>query len=166
MLTGAGWYTSAAWCAYFVKVWLMAFYSFDAVWINKNLGGSAVGNLIAIEKLNKNGFKTWVATRENKPEVGDVITWQQISNPSLGHTGIITDIGSSTYTTIEGNTAAQKDSREGDQVAQKVRTLDKLKIGSTIGGLKLIGFYRRVFTPQELAKLYFDENEKTLKFRA
>lgn len=165
MLKGVGWSTGAAWCAYFVKVFLMSFYSFDAAWLAKNITGSAQGNLNHIEDLNSKGFKTWVASTKNDPQIGDIVVWKSTTDSSKGHTGIITAINSSTWSTIEGNTAAKKEDREGDLVAAKTRPISTSKIGYRGGGLQLLGFFRRNFTPSEAAKLYFDEKEQTLKFR-
>lgn len=166
MLKGVGWSQGEPWCAYFVKVFLMSFYSFDSAWLEKNITGSAQGNLNTIENLNSRGFKTWVASRKNDAQIGDVAVWKSTADPSKGHTGIITDINDFNWTTIEGNTAAKKEDREGDLVASKTRPISTSKIGSKNGVLQLIGFFRRNFTPAEAAKLYFDTNEQTLKFRA
>jgi hypothetical protein len=166
MLKGVGWIDGLAWCAFFVKVFLMSFYSFDAAWINKNLTGGAVNNLDTIEALNSRGFKTWVASRNNDPQIGDIVVWRSTVKVGKGHTGIITAINSSTWTVIEGNTAAKKEDREGDLVASKTRPISTSKIGYKGGELQLIGFFRRNFTPSEVDKLYFDEKEQTLKFRA
>jgi hypothetical protein len=165
MLKGVGWIDGLAWCAFFVKVFLMSFYSFDSAWINKNLTGGALNNLYTIEALNSRGFKTWVASRKNDPQIGDIVVWKSTTDSSKGHTGIITAIDSSSWTTIEGNTAAKKEDREGDLVASKTRPISTSKIGYKGGGLQLLGFFRRNFTPSEAAKLYFDEKEQTLKFR-
>jgi hypothetical protein len=165
MLKGVGWSTGEAWCAYFVKVFLMSFYSFDAAWLAKNITGSALGNLDTIESLNSRGFKTWVASRKNDPQIGDIVVWKSTVKAGKGHTGIITDINSSSWTTIEGNTAAKKEDREGDLVAIKTRPISTSKIGYRGGELQLVGFFRRNFTPAEAAKLYFDTKEQTLKFR-
>ncbi len=166
MLKGVGWQSGQAWCAYFVKVFLMAFYSFDANFINKNFTGGAVNNLRVIQSLNKSGNKTWLAVTTGLPQVGDVVVWQSLKNSINGHTGIISAIDSKEITTIEGNTSAQKNSREGDLVATKIRPANKIQINATLGDLKLIGFIRRVFTEEEANKLYFDEEEQTLKFKA
>jgi hypothetical protein len=163
MLKTTGWTTGAAWCAYFVKLFLMQFYSFDRDWINKTLSGGAISNLDVISNLNKKGKFTWTADRSNNPQIGDVIVWR--TSPTKGHTGIVTNVDATTVTTIEGNTTARSTDREGDLVKIKKYPKDSLKIGQTYRTFTLLGYFRRVFTPEEISKLYYDEAEQTLKFR-
>jgi hypothetical protein len=171
LLDKQGFYNGAAWCAFFVKVFLAYFYSFDTAWISKNLTGSARGNLSTIEELNAKGDMRYIAIRKNEPQVGDIVVWENMEKGKAGqgHTGIITAITNSTWSTIEGNTGASKDTREGQLVAAKTRSIDRIKIGqySQVGSLlRLEGFYRRNFSPAELSKLYYDAESLTLKFKA
>jgi hypothetical protein len=162
-LKNVGWSDGLAWCAFFVKVFLMQFYSFDRNWINKTLNGGAINNLLTIKALNNKGFKTWVAIDTDTPQAGDIAVWKY-PKTGTGHTGIVLETyGDGTALVLEGNTTAKSTSREGDRVSKNKK---KMKIGSGQYGQVLMGYYRRVFTPEEQSKLYFDETEQTLKFKA
>lgn len=171
MLKEVGWRGGQAWCAYFVKLVYMQFFSFDREWIAKNFTGSAMGNFYHVERLNKSRTPDtrYIAIRTNTPQICDMVCWGIVGK---GHTGIITKInevradGTVMAETIEGNTSVTTRNeggrivREGEGSSFKLR---KLKIGT--GDPKLVGYVRRNFTPEERAKLYFDEAEQTLKFR-
>jgi hypothetical protein len=141
----------------------MQFYSFDREWINKTLSGGALNNLATIKALNRQGYKKWVAVETDTPQAGDIAVWKYPNGG--GHTGIVLEVyGDGTALTLEGNTSAKSTSRQGDRVAKNRK---KMKIGSLDSwGSVLQGYYRRVFTPEEQSKLYFDEAEQTLKFKA
>jgi hypothetical protein len=159
MLSSVGWYSGAAWCAYFVKAFFTQFYSFDKDFINKNFGALAVGNFNNIKKLNNS---KWVADGTNNPQAGDIVVWRK-GNTSLGHTGIILEVDDNSVTTLEGNYGIGNQ-REGDKVAKIKYSKSSFKIGSG-GELKILGFIRRVFTEDEKKNIYYDEAQQTLKFK-
>jgi hypothetical protein len=172
MIKEVGWVGGQAWCAYFVKLIYMQFFSFDREWLSKNFTGSAMGNFFQVEKLNKSKYPDtrYIAYRNNNFQVADILCWGVVGS---GHTGVITKIiekkpdGTVIAETIEGNTSVRtrnegnKIVREGEGSSIKTRTL---KIG--FGDKKLVGYIRRNFTGTEPARLYFDEAEQTLKFRS
>lgn len=162
MLKSVGWKSSQSWCAYFVKVFLMQFYSFDKDYVNKNFTGGAISNLYTIAGKNKMGDNRYLAFFEGRPQVGDVVVWRYPNGG--GHTGVVVyDYGDGNYDTIEGNTTASANSREGERVSKRKKNL---KVGQKNFTATMIGFLRRNFTPTELENLYYDENEQTMKFKS
>jgi hypothetical protein len=163
MMKSVDWVSSQAWCAYYVKLVFMQMYSFDRVWLSKNISGLAMGNLATIEKLNRQGDVRYIASRKNDVQIGDVFCMQYASGG--GHTGIVTEIlGASgngfKVKTIEGNTGASG-TREGDKTASQTRTM---VIGQdTLGGI-LKGYWRRNFTDAEREQLRYDEAQGTFVF--
>ena len=169
MMKGVGWQSGQAWCAYFVKLFMIQFYSFDREWIEKNITGSAVGNFNTVQALNKKGDKRYITVTTNSPQISDIFCQGVVGK---GHTGIVTEIVNqedssnkipSTIISIEGNTNLSG-SREGDRVLRLKRQM-AVGFASKGSSKKLIGYIRRNFTQEELDKLYFDEEELTLKFR-
>jgi hypothetical protein len=163
MIKSVGWVGGQAWCAYYVKLVFMQMYSFDRVWLSKNISGLAMGNLATIENLNKQGDNRYIAFRTNDVQVGDVFCMQYPSGG--GHTGIVTEIlGASgsgfKVKTIEGNTGASG-TREGDKTMPLTRTLTIGK--DTMGGI-LKGYWRRNFTDAEREQLRYDEQQGTFVF--
>jgi len=160
MMKVVGWQGSLPWCAYYVKLVFMQLYSFDRNWIAKNIGGGAVDNLYAINNLNKQGDKRYLAIfNDDELIVGDVFCGGVSGN---GHTGIIIEVlGKSDkgwdVKTIEGNTS-DKLVREGYRTQYLTRTL---KIGVYSGGVKIKGYWRRNFTETEIANIIYDESEGT-----
>jgi hypothetical protein len=160
MIKKVGWKSGEAWCAYYVKLVMMQFYSFDRNWLNKNLSGSAAGNFYAVQRLNRSGDTRYIIVTTNTPQVGDIVCWGRAGR---GHTGIVTEvINNNKIKSIEGNTSLDG-KREGDGVRVLSRTV---RVGSNNSeGLVLLGYIRRNFTEEEKKKLYFDEQEQTLKFK-
>lgn len=159
MMKSVGWQGGQAWCSYYVKLVFMQMFSFDRLWLSKNVSGSAMGNLFAIESLNNKGDKRYVAFRTNDVQVGDVFCLQGSKG---GHTGIVTEILSKVgdgykVKTIEGNTGASG-TREGDKTAPLTRTLT---IGQNSFGMILKGYWRRNFTQEEESRLKYDESQGT-----
>lgn len=161
MMKDVGWKSGEAWCAYYVKIVLMQFYSFDRDYINKVMTGSAAGNYYAIKNLNARNDKRYIIINSDAPQVGDVVVWGIVGR---GHTGIVTEvINKNSIRSIEGNTSLSG-AREGDGV----RTLKRnVKVGANSSeGLKLLGYIRRNFSKTELDNLYFDDKEQTLKLKS
>ena len=160
MMKAVGWKSSQAWCAYYVKLVLMQLFSFDKEWLSKNIGGSALQNLINVQNLNKKGDKKYIAFTSGKLQVGDIFC---LGIKGDGHTGIIVEIldeEKNYCQTIEGNTTS-KGAREGDKVKKLKRYL---VVGRLSGTKKVTGFYRRNFTEEELKKIRFDETKQTYVF--
>ena len=168
MMKSVGWKGGEAWCMYFCKLVYMQFYSFDREFIAKHFNGSTSdqpfdkagtvgGTVFNIKKLNKQGDKRYVFIADNTPQIADIICMQ-------GHVALVKEIIDNTHVkTIEGNTNLKGD-REGQGVEELNRTL---VVGKASKGSSKVfkGYIRRNFSQDELEKLYFDENEKTLKFK-
>jgi hypothetical protein len=142
----------------------MQFYSFDREFLAKHFNGSTSDQLIIknvggtvynIKKLNEQGDRRYIFIPQNTPQIGDIICLQ-------GHVGLVQEVISSTIVkTIEGNTNL-KGVREGEGVTENKRTLI---VGTPSFGQMFKGYIRRNFSQDELDRLYFDETEKTLKFK-
>jgi hypothetical protein len=155
MMKAVGWKGGEAWCMYFCKLVYMQFFSFDREFLAKNFSGSTGGTLQNIINLNAKGDKRYIFIKSNTPQIGDIICLQ-------GHVGLVQEVISPTIVkTIEGNTNL-KGVREGEGVTENTRTLI---VGKSSFGQMFKGYIRRNFTQDELNKLYFDETEKTLKFK-
>jgi surface antigen len=160
MMREVGWSSGQAWCAYYVKLIYMQFFSFDRQWLDRNFTGSAVGNFNQVANLNRAKDFRYITVTTNTPQVSDIVVWGQVGR---GHTGIVTEvINNNKVVSLEGNTTLAG-VREGDGSRKLTRNV-------TVGlnnreGKRFLGYIRRNFTKQELEKLYFDENEQTLKFR-
>jgi len=155
MMKAVGWKGGEAWCMYFCKLVYMQFFSFDREFLAKNFNGSTSGTLQNVINLNAKGDKRYVFLNTNTPQIGDIICLQ-------GHVGLVQEVISSTIVkTIEGNTNL-KGVREGEGVTENKRTLI---VGKPSFGQMFKGYIRRNFSQDELNRLYFDETEKTLKFK-
>jgi len=155
MMKAVGWKGGEAWCMYFCKLVYMQFFSFDREFLAKNFSGSTGGTLQNVINLNARGDKKYIFIKSNTPQIGDIICLQ-------GHVGLVQEVISPTVVkTIEGNTNL-KGVREGEGVTENTRTLI---VGKSSFGQMFKGYIRRNFTQDELNKLYFDETEKTLKFK-
>jgi hypothetical protein len=160
MMKAVGWKSSQAWCAYYVKLVLMQLFSFDKEWLSKNIGGSALQNLINVQNLNKKGDKKYIAFTSGKLQVGDIFCAKRTQG---GHTGIIVQIldeKTNYCETIEGNTDSTK-TGEGDKVKKLKRYLT---VGKKSGSMTIVGFFRRNFTEEELKKIRYDETKQTYVF--
>jgi len=157
MMKSVGWKGGEAWCMYFCKLVYMQFYSFDREFLAKHFNGSTGGTLQNVINLNAKGDKRYIFIPENTPQVADIISMQ-------GHVALVKEIIDNTHVkTIEGNTNLKGD-REGQGVEELKRTLVVGK--ASTGSSKVFkGYIRRNFSEDELSRLYFDETEKTLKFR-
>jgi hypothetical protein len=155
MMKAVGWKGGEAWCMYFCKLVYMQFFSFDREFLAKNFSGSTGATLQSVINLNARGDKRYIFIKSNTPQIGDIICLQ-------GHVGLVQEVISPTVVkTIEGNTNL-KGVREGEGVTENTRTLI---VGKSSFGQMFKGYIRRNFTQDELNKLYFDETEKTLKFK-
>ena len=131
-LTTAGWYKGAPWCAFFTKlVWKKAYADSKTLQntINRICSGGA---LMTLNNHKNNGtFKVSL-----KPIPGSIAIWRH-GNTTRGHAAIVVAVvDANTFRTIEGNTNASG-SREGDRVAEKLRTLNR---PFKADGLNLVGF--------------------------
>jgi len=155
MMKGVGWKGGEAWCMYYCKLVYMQFFSFDREFLAKHFNGSTIGTLQNVINLNAKGDKRYLFIAENTPQVADIICLQ-------GHVALVQEVISPTVVrTIEGNTNL-KGVREGEGVSENKRTLI---VGKPSFGQMFKGYIRRNFTEDELKKLYYDETEKTLKFK-
>ncbi len=155
MMKKVGWKGGEAWCAYYIKLYLMMFYSFDADFVSKHFTGSAVGNFNTVKALNAKGDKRYIVVTTDTPQVGDVFVYRYDKG---GHTGVVKEVvNNNRIVTLEGNTTLSG-VREGDGV-------ESLKRNVTVGKGGLLGYIRRNFTDTEAALLYYDENSLSLKFK-
>jgi hypothetical protein len=160
MMKSVGWQSSQAWCGYYVKLVLMQLFSFDKIWLSKNIGGLALQNFYNVQNLNKKGDTRYIAFTSGKLQVGDVFCGKRTAG---GHTGIIVQIldeKTNYCETIEGNTNSNK-SGEGDKVKKLKRYLN---VGKTSSSLTIVGFFRRNFTEEELSIIRYDEDKQTYVF--
>ena len=131
-LKQVGFYMGAPWCAFFTKlVYGEAYYD------NKMLHAAVAkccsgGALLTLQLHEDNG--TFSVGEEPRP--GAIIIWRMGAGKS-GHAGIVVSVDKdkNTMMTIEGNTNMHG-SREGDRVAQKLRTItrDFQKSGLNVTG--------------------------------
>lgn len=167
MMKKVGWRNGEAWCMYFCKLVYMQFYSFDRDFIAKNFTGSSQGTPDNIIQLNRKGDNKYVFIDKDTPQIGDIFILKNNDRSYQGHAGIVTEVlNNNLVKTIEGNTNLGG-SREGDGVFELTRTMEVGKASKVQGGggTKILrGYIRRNFTEQELSRLFYDENEKTLKF--
>lgn len=162
MMKAVGWQGGQAWCMYYCKLVYMQFFSFDREFIAKYFTGGSQVTPNNIINLNAKGDKRYIFVNTNTPQIGDIFCLENVPKDGMGHVGIITEVFTNTKVkTIEGNTSL-KGVREGDGVFELNRNLE---IGVKSGSKRMRGYIRRNFTQDELSKVYFDETEKTLKFR-
>lgn len=118
-MVGAGFRKGDAWCATFGKmVWRKAFDGELLASVNRNLNPGAKASA---DNMRKAGiFETGTV-----PEVGALVMFLHGHGPA-GHEGIVSavDIKKNAMSVVEGNTNASG-SREGDQVAEKLRTITR-----------------------------------------
>ena len=120
-LRGVGFYTGAPWCAFFGKLVYMEAYA-DNKALRLAIANNSNGS--ALETLRNHENNGTFAIGET-PKPGAMVIWRMGKGKS-GHFGIVesVDIKANTMTTIEGNTNANG-SREGDRVAEKLRTVTR-----------------------------------------
>lgn len=121
LMQGVGFYIGAPWCAFFTKlVYKLAYADHKGMTAVVRTCGS--GNA---QQTLKNFEANGTFAIGETPKVGAIVIWQN-GNSTSGHAGIViaVDEAANTMTTIEGNTNASG-SREGDRVAQKLRTITR-----------------------------------------
>lgn len=133
MMKEHGFSYGQAWCAYFGEhIWAEVYDKVGlAREIDKYFSGSARRTLKKFSEAD--GWETGLV-----PVVGAIVVWKRMSRGEetwQGHVGIVTEVHDRHMITIEGNTNAAG-SREGDQVADKMREYDY----DTKHGLALEGF--------------------------
>lgn len=131
-MKSVGFYRGAPWCMFFVKlIWIKAYRKDERLSsvVNRMLNGSA---MMSLNNMMNNA--SFIVSEEPLP--GSIAIWRHGST-DRGHAGIvIASIDANTFKTVEGNTN-QHGSREGEIVAEKLRTL---KRPFKSDGLNLIGF--------------------------
>jgi hypothetical protein len=121
LMVVAGWLLGEPWCAYFIKLVLLQTYANNARLLDvvqRMNNGSA---LMSLNNHKNNGtFEVG-----NTPKPGAVVVWKHGKGPT-GHMGLVETVNlkTNTMTCIEGNTNASG-SREGDRVADKLRTITR-----------------------------------------
>lgn len=126
-----GWLTGYAWCCFFAElVWKESFEKYKPEYVkvlNKLFSGSVVQTF---RNFNYMPVDFQVSL---KPEIGSLVCWQSLKNPTQGHIGIVVEVLSDgSFKSIEGNTN-ENGSREGYIVGLKSRKLN-------VPGMKTLGF--------------------------
>lgn len=127
----AGWLKGDPWCATFVKMVFRKLFTGDLLaFVNVQFNASAKQTFDRVKKAGI--FETG-----DQPEPGAVVIWLHGHGPS-GHAGMVEKVDAkiNTMTTVEGNTNASG-SREGDRVAEKLRTINR---AFTATGLNVYGY--------------------------
>lgn len=131
-ITDMGWAKGHAWCSYFAElVWKEAYKDNPIIvhGLDRLFSASTIATF-----TNFRGNRLFNVTM--KPVVGSVVIWRY-GKSLQGHAGIVTAIiNDFKFETIEGNTN-NDGSREGNQVAMKIR---KLAEPFSSRGLNLLGF--------------------------
>ncbi len=102
LMTNAGWYSGASWCMFFSKMVYENTYPNLIEDFRKSLGGSTQQSWKNVKKGKSDSLYT---VESGTPKIGDIVIWQNKSNPSMGHAGIVTVVNGDTYKSIEGNTS-------------------------------------------------------------
>ena len=135
LMLQVGWRSGDAWCVYFSKV----------IWYN--MAPDFLKPLI-LQKVTGNSQTTWkniiedtsgVFKASKYPQRGDMVIWQLYKDGKpqwRGHSGIVTDVETNFFSTIEGNTNIND--LQGYIVSEKERKYDFDKRQ----GLRLKGFLR------------------------
>jgi len=120
-MKAAGWYRGAPWCAFFTKHVYTAAYAEDKT-LSTLIGNCFTGGVIDTFRRVKGNP---AFTTGSVPKPGAVVLWR-LGKTTKGHAGIVLSVDqkNNTMTTVEGNTNASG-SREGDCVAQKLRTITR-----------------------------------------
>ena len=128
-----GWLKGQAWCAYFAElVWTEAYTEYKPELLPRLKQLFAASATAMYKNFSLSGdFKV-----SKTPEEGAMVMWRE-GIGWQGHTGIVTAFsGGTVFNTVEGNTNTNG-SREGVEVAAKIRPLDWIVKQN---GLNLIGF--------------------------
>jgi len=138
MMKSVGWKSGEAWCMYLAKAVHVDAFKNEYSNINKILTGSTQTSW---NNAKNDTTGTYKVITSGKPQKGDIAIWQNTSNPSTGHAGIVIGRSGETFKTVDGNTNLAGSS-EGDKVLIKERPL---AYGEKISGsnLKLLGFIRK-----------------------
>lgn len=130
-MKSVGFYRSASWCAFFVRLVLKEAYA-DAVAIETYL----------LKYASPSTHEMWANFRASKevitgqvPKLGSVVVWQEGSGTN-GHTGIVVAVNGNTFTSVEGNTNGAG-GREGYRVWANNHTVG---LPHTEKGLNILGF--------------------------
>jgi hypothetical protein len=101
-MRGAGWYSGAQWCAFFVKMVFQNTLDAEGVLVAKNLiSGSTQTTFSNFSDITNAYFEV-----SQTPKVDGIVIWQNVADKSTGHTGIVTSVSGDTFKTIEGNSNA------------------------------------------------------------
>lgn len=138
MMKHVGWKGGEAWCMYFAKAVHYETFKNDQDKIMRILNGSTQRSW---QNVLNDASGTYRAVTSGRPRKGDIAIWQNSSNRSLGHAGVVIRSGRDKFVTVEGNTNLAG-SREGDRILEKERPLT---YGKAIPGsnLVLLGFIRK-----------------------
>lgn len=125
-MKAVGFQKGHAWCSYFAELCFKEAYPEKE--LDKLFSASAVQTF-------KN-FKDAGYPVDLIPEAGKLVIWQNMTQgiPQWsGHVGIVTVVMANCFSTIEGNTN-DSGGREGIEVAEKVRTLNRKHTGLNVLG--------------------------------
>lgn len=118
-MVGAGWRLKDPWCATFIRMVALKLFTGklrDAIKAQFNASAKQTFDNVKKEGVFKTG---------NIPKEGAVVVWLH-GHGSSGHMGMVDDVdlANNVMTCVEGNTN-KSGSREGDRVAEKLRTIDR-----------------------------------------
>lgn len=143
MMKKVGWKNTEQWCMYFAQ----AIYQYAlpelAVDFDKSLNGSSQRSFKNVKAGNSKNLK---AVTSGPALPGDIVIWQNKSDASKGHAGIVIKTGPNNYfETIEGNANYKPEYSGQNELVDKVP--HKTKIGETDSAYSsktLLGFIRLV----------------------
>lgn len=101
-MRAAGWYAGAQWCSFFVKMVYEHCLDSQA----KDLAHKLISGSTQQTFLNFQNSKNDVFEVSSKPKKDGIVIWQNLSNSTYGHTGIVISVSGDRFETIEGNSNA------------------------------------------------------------
>ena len=132
LISKAGWYFGAPWCAFAVEVFVTEMYGAENA---KKISGSALKTYLNLDKY-----------KSTQPKPGGLVVWRMYKNGKptrAGHIGMVTAKWKYTFNSLEGNTS-NKFTREGEGVFLKSHDISWKKptdmLKSKYTGLVLLGF--------------------------
>ena len=142
MLQATGWRSGEQWCMYYVK----AIYDTVAPALKndfaKSLSGSSQQSFANVQ-AGKSKHLQVITT--GRPKIGDIVIFQNYTNPGKGHAGIVTKVtnGGQVFTTVEGNTYEPGVSSNNEIVAIVPGHINNIGEKSNVyPGKRLRGFIR------------------------
>lgn len=135
-MLAVGWKPSQEWCAFFVKMVILECCKKGSEaynWWNSHLSGGTQWNWASLNKEKKSKYHEVVS----KPEPGTFVIYQNLSDPSHGHTEFVEKVFSDgSYQVISGNSPF--DDKSGQGVARKKRSKTGYSTARILGFIKIL----------------------------